>query len=317
MNWLSTLASTLRPVTSGNVEESTHSSDKSATETGQGWGVVRKSLFDKSSQIAGAVYGQGAATVGSLTEKLGSLPASAYVLYGELPFPSVGKSCWDNAAGFAPNTKGCTDEFFQRAREFYPSDKMAELRAAVDSVVGTATTLYQVIKEAAKQRGIPLCTVLKDLGNTFSVLFEELKEQFPPPDEAPGHEERMNMMNTVLDRVEECFLQVVGKLGVSNELLRSLTGSLKTGLKHVVVTIGDVSEQHPYLVWALSGIVISMLFAEGILLTILRVVGFGPLGPMKGGIAAWLQGWLFGPAVPKGSWFAMLQRFAMMGGARL
>lgn len=46
--------------------------------------------------------------------------------------------------------------------------------------------------------------------------------------------------------------------------------------------IGDVSEQHPSLVWALSGIVISMLFAEGLLLMILRIVGFGPLGPMKG-----------------------------------
>jgi hypothetical protein len=45
---------------------------------------------------------------------------------------------------------------------------------------------------------------------------------------------------------------------------------------------GDVSEQHPCLVWALSGIVISMLFAEGLLLTILRIVGFGPLGPMQG-----------------------------------
>jgi len=30
-----------------------------------------------------------------------------------------------------------------------------------------------------------------------------------------------------------------------------------------------------------------------------------------GGIAAWLQQWLFGPAVPKGGWFAMLQRLAM------
>jgi hypothetical protein len=30
-----------------------------------------------------------------------------------------------------------------------------------------------------------------------------------------------------------------------------------------------------------------------------------------GGVAAWLQGWLFGPAVPKGGWFATLQRLAM------
>jgi prepilin-type processing-associated H-X9-DG protein len=29
------------------------------------------------------------------------------------------------------------------------------------------------------------------------------------------------------------------------------------------------------------------------------------------GAAAWLQRWLFGPAVPKSGWFAMLQRLAM------
>ncbi|KAG1766531.1 hypothetical protein EV702DRAFT_1150122 [Suillus placidus] len=320
MQWLSTLASTLRPVTSGDVKESI---DNSATETG--WGVVRKSLFDKPSQVAGALYGQfdhlvihqGAATVGSLTEKLGSLPASAHMLYVGLHFPNTGKSCWDKVAGFGPNIRGYTDEFFQRAREFYPSDKITELRKSVDSVASTATTLYQVVKEAAEQRGIPLYTVLRDLGNTFSGLFEELKEQFPPPDEAPSHEKRMTMISTVLDRVEECFLQVVGKLGMNKELLKSLTGSLKSGVKQVVVTIGDVSEQHPHLVWALAGIVMSMLFAEGLLLAILRIVGFGPLGPMKGGIAAWLQGWLFGPTVPKGGWFAMLQRLAMIGGNRL
>jgi len=67
-----------------------------------------------------------------------------------------------------------------------------------------------------------------------------------------------------------------------------------------------------------------------ILRQVLRIFGFGPLGPIKGsflydcdaerlfnmtlivgGIAAWLQAWLFGPAIPKGSWFAMLQRLAM------
>ncbi|KAG1740369.1 hypothetical protein EDB19DRAFT_2039174 [Suillus lakei] len=292
---------------------------------GKGWGVVRKSLFEKPSQVAGAIYGQfdhplihqGVVTVGSLTEKIGSLPASAYTLYEGLHFPNAGRSCWDKVIGFGPNIQGCTDEFFQRASECYPSDKMTELRKSVDSVTSTATTMHQVVKEAAEQRGIPLYTVLKDLGNTFSALFEELKEQFPPPDEAPGHEKRMAMINTVLDRVEECFLQVVGKLGLSSELLKSLTSSLKSSVKHVVVTIGDVREQHPHLVFALSGIVISMLFAEGILLTILRIVGFGPLGPTKGGIAAWLQGWLFGPIVPKGGWFAMLQRLAMIGGKRL
>ncbi|KAG1774147.1 hypothetical protein EV702DRAFT_548159 [Suillus placidus] len=227
---------------------------------------------------------QGAAMVNSLTEKLGSLPAEALILH--------------------------IDEFFQRAREFYPSDKITELRKSVDSVASTATTLYQVIKEAAERRGIPLYPVL-----SFSILLEMLKEQFPPPNEAPGHEKRMAMINTVLDRVEECFLQVIGKLGMNKELLKSLSSSLKSGVKHIIVTIGDIDEQHPALVSALLSIVISMLFAEVLSLSaILRIVGFGSLGPVKGETAAWLQGLLFGPAVPKGDWFGRLQRLAMIRG---
>ncbi|KAG2059537.1 hypothetical protein BDR06DRAFT_967600 [Suillus hirtellus] len=308
-----------------------HSSDESFTDSetgpGQGWGVVRKSLVDKPSQVAGALYDkfdhpiirQGTATVGSLTKKLGSLPASAHMLYGGSHFPNAGKFCWDKAAEFGLDIQGCTDKFFQHAREFCPSDKMADLRESVDSVASTATTLYQVVKEAAEQCGIPLYTISNNLVNTFSALFEELKEQFPPPGEASGHAKRMTMMNTVPDRFEECFLQVVGELGVSSELLKILTGSLKTGLKHMLVTIGDINEQHPKLVRALLRIIISMLSTNdpGSLLTILRTVGFGPSGLMKGGIAAWLQGWSSGPAVPNGDWFAMLQHLAMMRRAQL
>lgn len=258
MQGLSTLnlVSTLRPATFGRsliLRRPLH------FNLGQGWGVARKSLFDKPSQIAGALYGQfdrlvihkGTATVGNLTQKLGSLPASAHKLYGGPHFPKAAKS-WDKVTGLGPDIQGFADEFFQRGRDFYPSDKITELRKSVDSVASTATTLYRVVKEAAEQRGIPLYTVSKDLRDTFRVLFEELKEQFPPPDEAPGHKKRTIMIDTILDRVEECFLQVVGKLGVSEALLTSLTGSLKSGLKYVVVTIGDISEQHPHLVLALS-----------------------------------------------------------------
>ncbi|KAG1890646.1 uncharacterized protein F5891DRAFT_986896 [Suillus fuscotomentosus] len=162
------------------------------------------STFNKPSQVAGALYDkfdhpiirQGTTTVGSLTKKLGSLPASAHMLYSGSHFPNAGKFCWDKATGFRSNIQGCTDKFFQHAREFCPSDKMAELRESVDSIASTATTLYQVVKEAAEQCGIPLYTISNNLVNTFSVLFEELKEQFPPPGEASGHEKHMTMMNT-------------------------------------------------------------------------------------------------------------------------
>ncbi|KAG2114643.1 uncharacterized protein F5147DRAFT_430045 [Suillus discolor] len=131
--------------------------------------------------------------------------------------------------------------------------------------------MYQFIKKVSEQCGIPFCTISEYLGNTFNIVFEGLKNWFPPPGEAPGHEERMAMTDAVFDRVEEYSLQVAGGLGVNNTRLQSLTGSLKSAVKHIV-TIGDFKEQHPYLAW-LPDIAIGMLLSQGFLpIRILRIV---------------------------------------------
>ncbi|KAK7681796.1 hypothetical protein QCA50_015143 [Cerrena zonata] len=45
--------------------------------------------------------------------------------------------------------------------------------------------------------------------------------------------------------------------------------------------------------------------------SVLRGLGFGSAGPVKGSIAAWAQNFFFGAAVPEGSWFSLLQRAGM------
>lgn len=198
----------------------------------------------------------------------------------------------------------------QRAKKLYPQT-ISELKKFVNSAVSTATSLRQIVKGAAEQRGIPFDSVLEDFQNTFRALFEELKEQLPPPEEAPGHEKRILLINTVLDRVEETFLRVAIKYGASEEVLKNHTTSLMSGVQHIMVTIGDLYEQHPELAWTLLRIMTGMSFAQEFLLIALRTFGLGALGPIKGSAAAWLQAWLFGPAVPKGSWFSALQRLPM------
>ncbi|KAG2139745.1 hypothetical protein DEU56DRAFT_942500 [Suillus clintonianus] len=210
------------------------------------------------------------------------------------------------------NIQRFTDELFQHAKKTYPSEKMAEFRKSVDAVASTLTALHQVVKGATDVRGIPIDSVLKEIGGAFCVLFTELKEQFPPPGEAPGHEKRMIMINTVLDRFEEIFLPVAIKYGATEELLKNHTSSLKSSVRHIVVTIGDIHEQHPELAWTLSSIATGTL-AQGLIVTTLRIFGLGASGPVKGTAAAWLQAWFFGAAVPRRSWFAVLQRLTMRG----
>ena len=124
--------------------------------------------------------------------------------------------------------------------KLYPSDKITEFKQTMESVTSTATILHQVILEAAEQHGISLDSISEELGDIFIALFEKFKEQFPPPSEAPSHKSRTVMINTVLDRIEESFLQIAIKLGVSEELLKSHSSSLKFGIQHILVTIGTL-----------------------------------------------------------------------------
>ncbi|KAG0694432.1 hypothetical protein DFH29DRAFT_838566 [Suillus ampliporus] len=279
-----------------------------------------KSFLDKPLQVAGALYDHvdnllsHEGTAYDLTGKFDSLAVSANMLYDGLYFPDMG-NVWDKITELGPDIQGYPEKLYHHAMEVYPSEKISEFRESVDSVASTATTLHQAFKGAAEQRGIPLDSVSEELGNMFRALFEELQEQFPPPGEAPSHENRMVMITTVLDRIEESFLQFIINRGMSEEPLRSHSNSLKSGVQHILVTIGNSYEEHPKFAWILWCILILvvMLFAWRILLSAPCIFGFGPLGPIKGTLAAWLQAWLFGPAVPAGGWFAMLQRLAMKG----
>ncbi|KAG1888712.1 hypothetical protein F4604DRAFT_1899672 [Suillus subluteus] len=188
-----------------------------------------------------------------------------------------------------------------------------------------ATLAYVTLATAATQP-ITSSNIEKSARSIFVVLFEELMEMFPPPGEAPGHDNRTIMINAALDRIEEGFLQVTTKLGVNEELLKSHSSSLKFVIQHVAITTGDLVEQHPDIANTLLNIVIAelsplllpemgaLLASEGSLLRpLLRMFGSGPQGPIKGGIAAWLQRWIFGATIPGINWFAVLQHLAMIG----
>jgi hypothetical protein len=304
-------ATTLQPISASNIEESARSSE--SNKIVEGWGAV-KSLFDDPSKITNVIH-----------EGFDSLSASAHTWY-ELHFPDTGESFWGNIRELGPNIKEYADELFHHAVELYPSEKLTQLRESMVNVTTTATALRKVCSEAAEDSGISFHSVLEEHGDIFVVLFEELIEMFPPPEEAPGHDNRTVVIGTALDRFEKGFLQVATKLGVSEEQLKSHSSSLKFVVQHVTVTIGDLVEQHPdiantlllvaiaeLLPLLLPELEISALFEEWLLRPLLRWLGFGPQGPIKGRIAPWLQRWIFGPAVPKDSWFAVFQHLAMIG----
>lgn len=166
---------------------------------------------------------------------------SAHTWY-DSHFPDTGESFWDKIIELGPNIKKnleeYADELFHHAVELYPSDKLTEFRESMANVTATVTVLHKVCSGAAEDSGVSFQTIIEEHGDIFVDLFGELMKMFPPPDEAPGHDNRTIMISAALDRFEEVFLQVATKLGVSEELLKSHSSSLKFVVQHVTVTIG-------------------------------------------------------------------------------
>jgi hypothetical protein len=124
--------------------------------------------------------------------------------------------------------------------EHCPSEKITEFKVSVDSIANTTTTLHQVVLEAAEKHGITIDSMNEELVHICHAAFEELKVQFPAPEEAPGHESRTIMISAALDRIEEGFLQFAIKYGVSEEPLKSHFSSLKFHVQLIVVIIGTL-----------------------------------------------------------------------------
>ncbi|OJA12007.1 hypothetical protein AZE42_10137 [Rhizopogon vesiculosus] len=304
-------SSTLECITSSIAAANTSTSDEIQNLAGKGW-EIWNSLRDKSSDVAGAFHRyvvdllsyEGA---DSLPEELHSLSASAHKLFLDelLRSADAGESLWNKVIELGPNLKLSTEGLFQHAMEHYFSEKIAEFKVSVDSIANT-TTLHQLVLEAAEKHGITIDSMNEELVHIFHAAFEELKVKFPTPDEASGHDSRTTMINAVLDRIEEDFIQFAIKQGVSEELLKSHFTSLKFHVQLIVVIIGtDLVEQHPNFAITLLVATIVMLLPElWLLRQVLHLFGIG-------GVAAWLQRWLFGAAVPAGGWFATLQYLAM------
>ncbi|OCH91521.1 hypothetical protein OBBRIDRAFT_834175 [Obba rivulosa] len=166
-------------------------------------------------------------------------------------------------------------------------------------------------------------------------LFEQLKEEFPPPDCAPNHEERLEKITSVMNRTTEILLRLGVKHGMDEETWRARLDKLQdhaitllvlTGKKPPSIVVddveteyistGDLAEQLPVLLQILlfAGTIL-ILPESSFLRPLLSVFGFGPSGPIRGSSAAWAQRTFFGAAVKEGSWFSHLQRAGMTTGS--
>ena len=83
--------------------------------------------------------------------------------------------------------------------------------------------------------------ISSELEHFFDIILDEMKATFPPPDQAPTHEERREQVASVCAKAERAVLEVAHKHGLSDEQLDDIRVSLERMeivTTNVVVLIG-------------------------------------------------------------------------------
>lgn len=222
---------------------------------------------------------------------------------------------WSRAFSFAKEMEKYGEELMHNVTSQLPTAaaEVARFKEAMQLAVGTTAKLKEDISLVVEAQGVKLEAFSEEFGEQLKILLDQLQTAFPPPDKAPSHADRSARVHKILEEVENVLVRVASKYGIEEAVIRSHFDAIKSHVEVVIVTAGDLIEQHPQIAEAILFSGVAMLIPESWLLRpLLGLFGFGPGGPVKGSIAAWAQKVFYGAVVPKGSWFSHLQRATMM-----
>lgn len=120
--------------------------------------------------------------------------------------------------------------------------QIAVFRNTIHSVVSHAGALekdFGILRE----KGITLENVSDDLSVLYQRIVDELQERFPPPDKAPSHEQRQEMMKTVLEKTGNASIRYAVDHGMTEEnvgVLQEHIEKLNPFVMTLVVATGEI-----------------------------------------------------------------------------
>ncbi|KAH8799200.1 hypothetical protein DL96DRAFT_1824349 [Flagelloscypha sp. PMI_526] len=188
------------------------------------------------------------------------------------------------------------DTFFDFA---VPQEVLHDLEGHIQTIMPAFTEM----KEYTTSHGLDLNIVGETLQEALEELAVFLEEESPNPD-STSCEETERMIGAALARFGSLFIGKCVQRGMDKEKITRKWEMVDGAFKKFFM----FACKHRWIFWILIVLLLLALFRTiCTVLWILSLLGFGPLGPVKGTIAAWLHSLFWGGAVAKGSWFAMLQ----------
>ena len=209
---------------------------------------------------------------------------------------------WDMMTKYEQVLQDYVPRMLESAAAYFKSTNFSDITSAMNNIVDTTATFRDNIKGALSAHQITLDALTEELETIFMAIIQDL-ENIPPPNKAPGHAEREEMVDKIMDDSELGLTNLAMRYGIEVGVVTTYLGAVKPQVHVLIVTIGmsispcvlrmrmsllthrigDINEQHPQLLPALAFSVVVMLIPESwILRPFLSMFGFGPAGPVKG-----------------------------------
>ncbi|KAH6913953.1 hypothetical protein BKA70DRAFT_1259961 [Coprinopsis sp. MPI-PUGE-AT-0042] len=193
------------------------------------------------------------------------------------------------------------------------ASKVDEFKSSMDGLIADSKEFRAQLESS----NISFDDLSKELSQVLEGVSQSILDEFKEPlpenqDERYMHREEM--ITFALDKIEAAFEEVCVALGMEKVKAHAMFERIRPKLHHIISVTGNIIDRHPVLLETIIFTGVFLLIPEAWLLRpLFRVFGFGPGGPMKGSVAAWLQRRFWGGFVAESSWFAFLQRAGMKG----
>jgi aspartate aminotransferase-like enzyme len=124
------------------------------------------------------------------------------------------------------------------------AERLQDFKDTMAHVVSSTRKLRDKVQKGAEARGLTLENVSEMLSTEMANVLAELKAEFPSPDDADHHKQRVEMVSRGLSKTEESVVRVSMQCGVSEADARIHFQNIKPHIQNVIVVVGECIHEH-------------------------------------------------------------------------
>jgi len=144
---------------------------------------------------------------------------------------------WEMAKKSEKQLRDYVHNLFEGAATDFKSTKFTEITSAMNHIVSTTATFRDDIQGTLDARHITFDTLTEDVEGIFMRIMTDL-EKIPTPDKAPGHAERAEMVDKVLDDAARELVKLTTRYGIEEEVVTSYLAALKPKVQALTTAVG-------------------------------------------------------------------------------